>query len=95
MTRNEVSVPAAVQQVCEELGVVDDDSSNDNAAKCFKALLSRLLLWSDKETAVRVTAAVLPFVESPLPLNHILSFYTQPETGASGRTMPHHARHSV
>lgn len=69
VTRKEVSVPTAVADVCTELGVCDSSGSavDGEAASSFKTLLARLLLRSDKDTAVRLTAAVLPFVESPMP----------------------------
>jgi hypothetical protein len=69
VTRKEVSVSTAVADVCAELGVFDSSGSavaDEEAASSFKTLLARLLLRFDKDTAVRLTAAVLPFVENPM-----------------------------
>lgn len=64
------SAPSAAQQACIELGVYDENGNpvvDEEPARAFRELVLRLLLRSDKETAVRLTAAVLLFVEGPLP----------------------------
>lgn len=66
--RKEVSVSTAVAAVCEKLGVYDSSGNavDEEAAASFKTLLARLLLRSDKDIAVRLAAAVLPFVEDTM-----------------------------
>lgn len=70
VSRKELSVVQAAAETCAELGVYDSNGEpavDQEAAHCFRTLVVQLLMRSDKETAVRLTAAVLPFVEEPLP----------------------------